>query len=65
MTEQLLSRSLETVYSKHQGVSQCGDVAIRCLSTMAPKAVITRVLDFVEEGLENVQSVHQAPAVMR
>ncbi|GMH57357.1 hypothetical protein TL16_g02356 [Triparma laevis f. inornata] len=65
VTEQLLSRSLETVYSKHQGVSQCGDVAIRCLSTMAPKAVITRVLDFVEEGLENVQSVHQAPAVMR
>ncbi|GMH48028.1 hypothetical protein TrVE_jg9887 [Triparma verrucosa] len=65
VTDKLLSLALQTVYSKHAGVSQCGDVAIRCLSTMAPKAIITRVLDFFEDGLENVQSVHQAPAVMR
>ena len=63
----LLPLVYQTIYCKHAGVSHCGDVALRTLSTICPRAITAPTLQFLSSALSPtaINQTHQAPVALR
>eukprot|EP00520_Triparma_pacifica_P008584 CAMPEP_0118672834 /NCGR_PEP_ID=MMETSP0785-20121206/22758_1 /TAXON_ID=91992 /ORGANISM="Bolidomonas pacifica, Strain CCMP 1866" /LENGTH=1922 /DNA_ID=CAMNT_0006567835 /DNA_START=164 /DNA_END=5931 /DNA_ORIENTATION=+ len=63
----LLPLVYQTIYCKHPGVSHCGDVSLRNLSSICPRALTPPTLRFLSDALSPnaVNQTHQAPVALR
>jgi len=50
-----------------KGISHCGDVALRCLGTICPRAITPPTVQFLSDALSlnSINQTHQAPVALR